>query len=228
MIVSVLCRRGIETAQSSIRSAYSLDGIAGENLRGGADSPVLVFIDVELDAPHASGFIRELASALSESQLILIADSSRYAVEAFQVDAAAYLVRPFDRGMLEKAVDRAIVRLRAAGRPAIAVQVEKGRVERVYVDDLTFIESVGYRRLVHTRSGVYEEMKMILSVFMERLERLRPGQFISPYRGYIVNLRAVREVENGRIVLDDGGFILIKRSDHARISSLFSSWKSLS
>lgn len=35
MIVSVLCRRGIETAQSSIRSAYSLDGIAGENLRGG-------------------------------------------------------------------------------------------------------------------------------------------------------------------------------------------------
>ena len=144
------------------------------------------------------------------------------------MDAAAYLVRPFDRGMLEKAVDRAIVRLRAAGRPAIAVQVEKGRVERVYVDDLTFIESVGYRRLVHTRSGVYEEMKMILSVFMERLERLRPGQFISPYRGYIVNLRAVCEVENDRIVLDDGGFILIKRSDHARISSLFSNWKSLS
>lgn len=69
---------------------------------------------------------------------------------------------------------------------------------------------------------------MILSVFMERLERLRPGQFISPYRGYIVNLRAVREVENDRIVLDDGGFILIKRSDHARISSLFSNWKSLS
>ena len=53
------------------------------------------------------------------------------------MDAAAYLVRPFDRGMLEKAVDRAIGRLRAAGRPAIAVQVEKGRVERFYVDDLT-------------------------------------------------------------------------------------------
>lgn len=35
MIVSVLCRRGIETAQPSIRSAYSLDGIAGENRRGG-------------------------------------------------------------------------------------------------------------------------------------------------------------------------------------------------
>ena len=105
--------------------------------QGGGDSLVLVFIDVELEAPHASGFVRELASALSESQLILIADSSRYAVEAFRVDAAAYLVRPFDRGMLEKAVDRAIGRLRAAGRPAIAVQVEKGRVERFYVDDLT-------------------------------------------------------------------------------------------
>ena len=137
MLVSVLRRRGIETAQPSIRSAYSLDGIAGENRRGRGDSLVLVFIDVELDAPHASGFVRELASALSESQLILIADSSRYAVEAFRVDAAAYLVRPFDRGMLEKAVDRAIGRLRAAGRPAIAVQVEKGRVERFYVDDLT-------------------------------------------------------------------------------------------
>ena len=35
MIVSVLRRRGIETAQPSIRSAYSLDGIAGENRRGG-------------------------------------------------------------------------------------------------------------------------------------------------------------------------------------------------
>ena len=166
--------------------------------------------------------------SLRESQLILIADSPRYAVEAFRLDAASYLVRPFDRVMLEKAVDRAIVRLRAAGRPAIAVQVEKGRVERVYVDDITFIESVGYRRLVHTGSGVYEEMKMILSAFMDKLERLRPGQFITPYRGYIVNLKAVREVENDRIVLNDGSFILIKRSDHARIAGLFSRWKSLS
>ena len=35
MLVSVLCSRGIETGPQYVHSGYSLDGIAGENRRGG-------------------------------------------------------------------------------------------------------------------------------------------------------------------------------------------------
>ena len=68
------------------------------------------------------------------------------------------------------------------------------------------------------------EVKDTLSRMQEELDSISPGQFIQPYRGYIVNLDAVRTVASDRIFLNNGEFILIKRGDFRRIRSLLFAW----
>ena len=106
----------------------------------------------------------------------------------------------------------------------LLVNVGNGAVQSVSIDKILYIESQGYRRVVHALDGSYEEIKNTLSHMQEELEAISPGQFIQPYRGYIVNLDAVRTVASDRIFLNNGEFILIKRGDFRRIRSLLFAW----
>ena len=48
---------------------------------------------------------------------------------------------------------------------------------------------------------------------MEKLEELSPGQFVSPYKGYIINLRRVVSIEADCVKMQGGAEIpLVRRS----------------
>ena len=76
-------------------------------------------------------------------------------------------------------------------------------------DDIIYIESIGYTRVVHTWGGVYEEMRKTLSSLLEELDGLCPGRFFSPYRGYIVNLDHIATITPAHIEMRDGSRILM-------------------
>lgn len=80
--------------------------------------PDLVFLDVQM--PGLGGF--EVARRLLERQdeapaLIFVTAYDQYAIEAFEVNAVDYLLKPVEGGRLEQAVDRARRRIEA-GRPS--------------------------------------------------------------------------------------------------------------
>ena len=62
------------------------------------------------------------------------------------------------------------------------------------------------------------------SMMFAELEELTPGQFIQPYRGYIVNLDAIRTISSDKIIMQNGDFILIKRGDFRHLKDLFFKW----
>ena len=59
---------------------------------------------------------------------------------------------------------------------------------------------------------------------MEEFNNLSPGQFIQPYRGYIVNQNVIRTITPEHLVLHNGDSILIKRGDFRRLREIFFSW----
>src|SRR3989475_1963473 len=69
--------------------------------------PDVVFLDVQM--PGLSGF--EVARRLLESQapahIIFVTAYDQHAIEAFEVNAVDYLLKPVDQARLEMAVDRA-------------------------------------------------------------------------------------------------------------------------
>ena len=178
----------------------------------------LIFMDVELSDGNSFEIFRRTKV---NAQVIMTTAYDNYAVKAFSVEATHYLVKPVSRLDLEEAVDRALRTFSPVQTLQLPLHSENGSVVKINIDDILYIESVGYRRMIHTRTTVYEEKRTTLSRLMEDLERLSPGKFILPYRGYIVNLDAIKTVSSNRIVLENDDFVLIKRGDFRKIRDLF-------
>src|SRR5215471_6345401 len=96
-------------------------GTAGNGIEAvdtiGRLKPDVVFLDIQM--PGLTGFevARRLIDAESPSHIIFVTAYDRHAIEAFEVNAVDYLLKPVDAARLEVAIQRTR-RLIAFERPA--------------------------------------------------------------------------------------------------------------
>ncbi|WP_344684933.1 MULTISPECIES: LytTR family DNA-binding domain-containing protein [Actinomycetes] len=195
----------------------------------------LVFLDIRM--PGLSGL--EIAEQLREMphrpQVIFTTAYPDHAVEAFDLAAADYLVKPFDAERLQRAVERALssggeraepgarrddgvpaaadaerqaVRPRAAEpEPLVRIPVQKdGRTMLVDGDSIVYASAArGYSSL---KLG---DERVLVSFSLNELERRLQGHFFRVHRSYLVNLRYVRE-----LVPDFRGALVLVMNDRQR------------
>jgi two-component system LytT family response regulator len=78
--------------------------------------PDLVFLDVQM--PECGGFdMIELLGAELQSAIIFVTAYDEYALRAFEAGALDYLVKPFDDGRFDRALNRAKDKLAHYGSP---------------------------------------------------------------------------------------------------------------
>ena len=129
--------------------------------------PDLIFLDVQIPPPDGVEVLR----ATREEHLpctIFTTAFSRHAVEAFELDAVDYLLKPFDAGRLGLSLDRARARLasgapdtglasllsRSSPRPPECYLVKDGESYTVVRPaDIRWAESAGNYMVLHTTSG---------------------------------------------------------------------------
>lgn len=186
-------------------------GSATEALRILRDEAVdAVLVDVEM--PGLSGL--ELASVLSRFKepppVVFVTAHTEHAVEAFDLRAVDYLLKPVREERLREAVRR----IRDAGAPAPAedtIAVELGGVTRfVARSDVHYVEAQGDYARLHT-AGASHLVRLPLSSLEERW---RDAGFLRIHRSLLVSLRHVDEVrsDNGRYsVLVDGQELQVSR-----------------
>lgn len=177
--------------------------------------PDLVFLDVQM--PDCDGFdvLRRLKGAPVPAVIFTTAHD-QYAIQAFQVEAIDYLLKPFDRRRFNEALRRALRRIDGAALPeardrllAAMAQVtaqegEAGRWTRFVVRtrdrlvlipsaDIDWIEADG--RYVRLHCGAANHLAREPIAEVER--RLDSREFARIHRGAIVNLKRVSEIFRG-------------------------------
>ena len=190
-----------------------------------AHAPELLFLDIEM--PSANGF--ELLHALeSEPRPVVIFTTAHpeFAHKAFEVNAADYLVKPFDDERLTRAMERAR-RFLATPRPAptngnrhrerYAVRV-RGEIVIVNVADVEWVSAEGNYARLHCGEKSY-----LIRDSMQRLEEtLDSALFARVHRSAIVNLARVRKLMLERdgsyeIVLASGATVPVGATYRARV-----------
>jgi len=225
-------------ADDEPRARQFLEKLLGEHedveivgsARGGGEAlalnaklgPDVVFLDIHM--PDLSGLevarhiVRERTGTLPH--LVFVTAYDRYAVEAFEVAALDYVLKPLKRDRLAEAVRRVVAEVRS-GRPAQASGLERvlGDPElqqqlpalkrlpvrhrrEVKLLDLGDVPMVFSRdRLVLARA---EGKEYLVDYTLQELEhRLPRGQFVRVHRGALVNLDAIESYggEDGVLVL---------------------------
>lgn len=176
-------------------------------LQVAALQPDLLLLDVQM--PGGSGF--DLLAALDDApEVIFTTAFDQYALQAFQASALDYLMKPIEPQRLASALERAAARLGMAPTPSSTPRklfIRDGeRCWFVKLEDIRLLESEGnYTRLY------FDDARPLLARSLLQLEqRLDPQQFFRASRRHIVNLAAVRSIENA-----DGGGLTLRLDDMA-------------
>jgi two-component system LytT family response regulator len=171
-------------------------------------APDLVLLDVQM--PGCDGF--GVLAALPRETLpavIFVTAHDEHAIRAFEVDAVDYLLKPFERGRLEQAVERArrelardpaemvarierLLEATGAGRaPArrLAIKVD-GRITPLPVDEIRWLEADDNYVRVHTARGAHR----IRGPLAELERRMDPREFVRVHRSAIVRIDGIVEV----------------------------------
>jgi two-component system LytT family response regulator len=170
-----------------------------------AQSPELVLLDVQM--PGLDGF--GVVEALDDPPAIIFVTAyDQYAIRAFEVHALDYLLKPYSRDRLAKAIHRARKTLdegedlRAQLRPLLEGLAAEGRYltrlavrdrECIRVLDADEIDWIGIENeqvMVHSGEQTYP----IRRTLTELEARLDPRRFFRAHRSAIVNLDRVQEV----------------------------------
>ncbi len=185
----------------------------------------LYLLDVVMPMLTGIDVGRELRMRSDRAQIIYLTTSDEFAVEAFSIKAAHYLLKPCTGEQFADAMERALAAISSAKPKQLPVKTEDGDIRFVDLDSIQYIESRGHTQEFHLKEGVFGETRRSLSRILEELERLSPGQFISPYKGYIVNFRSVLTIDAKGILLRCGNKILIPRGEFRRLQEKYVAYR---
>jgi len=171
--------------------------------------PDLVFLDVQM--PGLTGFevARGLIGRPSTPEVVFVTAYDQNAIEAFEVNAVDYLLKPVEAGRLETAVDRVKKRLAQAeplnDQLQRIVQLVEHRQERPSQVAVKVAERF---LLVHAEDIIFasmadESINIVTSQFQgtcnfrtldELQARLDPATFWRVHRSHLVNINKIKEI----------------------------------
>ena len=212
---------GIEGAQVVGTAANGIEAV--EQIR--TLKPDLVFLDVQMPGKTGVEVVREIGPDAMPATIFVTA-FDQFAVQAFDVAAVDYLVKPFDDERLEAAFERARSRLALEGlgqlrekllqvlQPATAGSASEPAnprpsepahyLQRLAVESRGKIQSIPVEQIEYiVQSGPYAELhsggrRHLIREAMQTLEeRLDPNQFMRIHRSMIVRLDLVEALHRG-------------------------------
>ncbi len=172
--------------------------------------PDLVFLDVQM--PEMDGFsvVKEIGAEHMPS-VVFVTAHDRYAIQAFEINAIDYLLKPVTEERFANALHRAKVRVNSKPADEASRQIlslletiaapqrylkrlavrSAGKTVFVDVEDVDWIEAAeNYVQLHAGRTG------HLLHVAMNTLEKsLDPEMFVRIQRSVIVNVRSIKELQ---------------------------------
>ncbi|HEX6064623.1 MAG TPA: response regulator transcription factor, partial [Longimicrobiales bacterium] len=120
------------------------------------EGPQIVVLDVEMPGLDGFGALAQL-DPMVRPEVVFLTAYEEYALKAFDVQAADYVLKPFSDARLQQAIDRAKGRVRSRDgeeRRLTRLVARTGGVTHVIpVDQIDYIEGADYYVRVHTPSG---------------------------------------------------------------------------
>ena len=166
------------------------------------EQPVdLVFLDIEM--PGMTGL--ELIKNLGDKRPVIIFTTSKkeYAVEAFELNVADYIVKPVTPTRFIQAVDRARVILDSKTEEVNINEEEfiffrdSNIIRRLKLEDILFAEAMGDYVKLYTSQKFFAIHTTLKAVE----ERLPASRFVRVHRSYIVALGKIDTIQDGALVI---------------------------
>jgi two-component system, LytTR family, response regulator len=186
--------------------------------------PDLIFLDVQM--PGMNGF--QMLSHLQEIPKIIFSTAyDKYAVQAFEINAIDYLLKPYTLERFKAALvkNNQSPSLENIKNLSEGLDTSQKYTDRVYVSykqkllsilvsDIIKIQADGDYSRIHTAQGVYLSTSGISQLEI----KMNPKLFIRVHRSCIINADMIQEIQKENYQFE----IILKNQDKVKVSRGFS------
>ncbi len=206
------------------RLVAECDGAAAARTALAQNEVDVIFLDIQMPVESGLVLAREISRLRTPPLIVFVTAYSEHAVDAFEVHALDYLLKPLNDARLAQAIERigALLgqRQREAYGEALRDYVDAGagqakerlerinvrsvgRIEQIRVDDILWVESAGNYVELHL-----EGRTVLHRITLNRLEALLdPAGFLRVHRSAIVRRSQIARLET----VGDGSYRLTLR-----------------
>ena len=198
--------------------------------------PDMIFLDIQM--PKISGF--EMLELMDEPPIVIFVTAyDQYALKAFEVNAADYLLKPFSQERFREALNKALLFLNDKTKQKEIINglvdhhdARKECLERIVVrsgskisiipvTNLHWLEAQDDYVMLHTKEGKFLKQKT-MKYFEEHLD---PTGFVRIHRSYIVRISTIKQIElfakeSYRVILTNGQTLPVSKSGHIQLKKI--------
>ncbi len=173
-------------------------------------SPDLVFLDVQMPGLNGFGVIKKLMDRKGKLPQIVFATAfDNYAVQAFEVNAIDYVLKPIEKGRLARAIQRAKKALEAEASPSERLEALVSQIGSAKAQPVKLLVKTQQRLfLVDAEDVIFASIEDgTITVVAREVEgtsnyktieelqsSLESDTFWRAHRSYLVNINHIKEV----------------------------------
>lgn len=170
----------------------------------------LIFLDIDMGEVSGLEAAERIMGKYPDTEIVFLTGHREFANEAFDVEAAGYIVKPIDEKKLERVLIKATKHILAQNvteEAALVVNVENLK-SKINQADIVYIERNGSKSVIYTAAKEYSVYETLTALF----ERLAENKFIRISQSFVVNKNFINEIKSGVVYMKNGEEFVIGRT----------------
>jgi len=192
-----------------------LELLAHVSEKGGFD---VLLLDIYMPGILGTEAARELRDMGDSCQIIFLTTSRDHAVDAFSLDAAHYLVKPYSEKEFFSALDKVMDKLAKKDEVYITIKSTDG-ISRVDLNKLVYSETDNHVQKIYLSDGKVITVRKSSTELFELLEE--EPRFYKCGSTYIINMDYIVELTSRNVAFSTGAKIPILSRKYMELRKLY-------
>ena len=179
--------------------------------------PDMIFMDIYMPDQQGKSYplgieaAQELRNMDYKGKIIFLSTSKEYALEAFDVDALQYMIKPLSEDRLFSVLNSSLKDIEEERKKYILLKIERSHV-RVPISNIVCCEAQGKTQCMYFVDGKQCSLRMTMTEICDQLSQYQ--EFVRIGSAFIVNLIYVGSLNAKEMCMDNGMKIYLPRGTY--------------
>ena len=155
----------------------------------------IVITDIKMPEINGIQLAKKIKNIYPHINFIFITSYTEYVQDVFAVNPVYYVTKPVDKEKFREALTLALDRIKKSKGNTVSF-ISKYKTIRVRIDDIQYIESMNREIIFHLTDS-----KKTMIMKLDDVEKNLPSNFVRCHKSYLVNMNAIQEIANNKIIL---------------------------